>query len=501
MNNEKKSFFKKNSLFVKFVIVFTFVLVFGFSISGILVYVFAGNFLTSEKQKILEKSADQFAAFISDNRPILSNPSFIGYMQLILKTNRINTNSYTFIADTDGYLVLTEDDDIRYSLPVEILNRLSVDKKGKYKFSDERQYKTIMAGEQERMVFKGDFYGLFSLTKMPWLTVAKVIKAGDRIIGAVYLNMPVPEIQRARVDLYRFYLISVLIATVISVIAAYLFSRRLTKPLKEISVAAAVISGGEFNRRINYKTDDEIGDLVKSFNSMVYGLEKLEESRRDFVANVSHELRTPMTSIHGFIEGIIDGTIPVEKHNYYLTIIRDEIMRLNRLANDLLDLAKIESGEIVLNFRIFDINELARMSIIKLEGFITAKNIEIQANFEEEKMLVRADKDAVERIFLNLIHNAIKFTPEYGIVSIKTQRSKEAAIISVQDSGPGIEETEKDLIFDRFYKSDKSRSGNKGGTGLGLAIVKNLVVLHRQKIWVESEADEGAAFYFTLELY
>jgi len=214
---------------------------------------------------------------------------------------------------------------------------------------------------------------------------------------------------------------------------------------------------------------------------------------------VSHELRTPMTSIRGFIEGILDGTIPEEKHRYYLNIVREETNRLNRLVNDLLDLAKMEAGEKKLNISTFDINELIRISIIKMERLITEKKIEVTANFEQENMKVLADPDAIERVLINLIHNAIKFTPDEGMIVARTWSDKEKVYVSIEDSGIGIEKQEIDLIWERFHKSDRSRSQDKTGTGLGLAIIKNIINDHKEKIWVESEPGYGSKFIFTLE--
>jgi signal transduction histidine kinase len=232
---------------------------------------------------------------------------------------------------------------------------------------------------------------------------------------------------------------------------------------------------------------------------MVAALQNLEEMRRGFIANVSHELRTPMTSISGFIEGILDGTIPPEKQKDYLEIVKEEVMRLNRLVNELLDLARMEAREIHIVTKDFNINELIRRCIIKLESLIMEKNLEIVANFEEEDVFVRADIDAIERVILNLIHNAVKFTPETGIICLSTSIQKDNVLISVADNGIGMEKEELDMIWDRFYKSDKSRSRDKLGTGLGLAIVKNLINEHGQDIWAESEAGRGTTFYFTLK--
>lgn len=180
-------------------------------------------------------------------------------------------------------------------------------------------------------------------------------------------------------------------------------------------------------------------------------------------------------------------------------IVRDETNRLNRLVNDLLDLAKMESGELTLSMKPFDINELIRICVIKLETLITSKNLEIEANFEIDSMMVLADKDSIERVIINLLHNAVKFSNENGKIIVETAKNKDKVYITVKDNGIGIDSDDKKRIWDRFYKSDKSRGKDKTGTGLGLAIVKNIISEHNQDIWVESDVGKGTKFTFTLD--
>jgi signal transduction histidine kinase len=198
------------------------------------------------------------------------------------------------------------------------------------------------------------------------------------------------------------------------------------------------------------------------------------------------------------IDGILDGTIPIERQAIYLNIIKDEIIRLNRLVNDFMDLAKMESGELKLEYKSFNINELIRNSVIKLESFITQKNINIEADFEEE-LFVFADKDAIERVLINLIDNAVKFTEVEGTIKLLTYAEKNNIRVVVEDNGYGIEESDIDSIWERFYKSDKSRAKDRTGAGLGLAIVKNIINEHQQNIWVETEKGKGSKFSFTLQ--
>ena len=220
--------------------------------------------------------------------------------------------------------------------------------------------------------------------------------------------------------------------------------------------------------------------------------------RSSFIANVSHDLRTPMTTIIGFVEGIMDGTIPEEKRQWYLSIVLDESRRLSRIVTDLLDLSKLEQGSFNIEPREFDINELMRLSIIKFEKRITEKNISLTVGFETENMRVDADKDAIQRVITNLFDNAIKFTPEGGFIDVNTGVKDGSAYVSIQNSGLGIEKKDLMHIFDRFYKSDKSRSLDKNGAGLGLYIVKSIIQAHGERVWAESEPGEFTRFSFTL---
>ena len=225
-------------------------------------------------------------------------------------------------------------------------------------------------------------------------------------------------------------------------------------------------------------------------------MENLEKMRRDFVANISHELRTPMTSINGFIEGILDGTIPEEKQKDYLNIVKDEVKRLQRLVSDMLDIARMEAGETKVNITEFDICEIVRISVIHLHQIMEDKNLNFRAHFEQESMMVKADRDAIQRVMINLLHNATKFTPEEGSITVSIRAVKANAEITVSDTGQGIPLEDLPYVFDRFHKADKSRSQDKTSVGLGLYIVKNILKAHKQDIAVRSELGKGTAFIF-----
>lgn len=490
------------SIFSKLVAIIMIILVIAFAIAGVTLNFFLNNYVTDEKARILEKSSESinrvFSNYIENRGNLLAER----YLNNSLEAYNAYTGSIIWIVFDTGYVYRSVP-----AMPQAIQEKYQ-DETGMLKLPDQKQYSKVMAGPGTVVREVGNFYGFFqdpafnAYKGAQWLTVEKSFTYKDRngknTYVAIYLHTPVPELRHARNSIFGFFMISVGVAAFISIILAYIFSRRFSKPLKQIRNAAKVIAGGEFSKRLDIDSRDEIGELARTFNQMAVALQNLEEMRRGFIANVSHELRTPMTSIRGFIEGILDGTIPPDRQNQYLTVVRDETNRLNRLVNNLLDLARMEAGEMTLTIKPFDINELVRRSVIKLETLLLGKNIIVEAYFEDESLFVNADIDAIDRVIYNLIHNAIKFTPEDGKITITVTAVKDKVYVSVEDNGSGIEKAELDMIWERFYKSDKSRSIDKTGTGLGLAIVKNIISEHGQEIWVESEPGKGTKFTFTL---
>ena len=289
-----------------------------------------------------------------------------------------------------------------------------------------------------------------------------------------------------------------------AMISLYIISLRTTRPLSEIVSAAKSYAKGRFDRKITVSGHDEVAELAAAINEMAASLETLEEKRNSFVGNVSHDLRTPMTTIGGFVDGILDGTIPPEKHEYYLGIVSGEIHRLSRLINQLLEISRLEGGT-DLKFSEFNLTEKGRTVLISLESKITAKNIEIEFESGDEDLFVRADPDSIHRVIYNLLDNAVKFTPESGKISIRIApvsdgRRRRKAMFSVRNTGEGISENDLIHIFDRFYKADRSRGLDKSGTGLGLFIAKTSVNKHGEDLTASSVEGEYTEFRFTLPL-
>lgn len=261
-----------------------------------------------------------------------------------------------------------------------------------------------------------------------------------------------------------------------------------------MSAAAKAFGNGDFSIRVPDDRDDEIGELGHAFNNMANSLSDSEGMRRSFIANVSHELKTPMTTIAGFIDGILDGTIPPERQNYYLKIVSDEVKRLSRLVRSMLNLSRIDSGELKINPVNFDLTDTVFQTVLTFEQKIDEKKIEIRNLENAIPMTVYGDQDLLHQVIYNIVENAVKFTNEGGYISFTLADSIDRACLSIENSGMGIAAEDLPRVFDRFYKTDKSRSRDKNGLGLGLFLCKTILKLHGGDITVSSVENEYCRF-------
>ncbi|MBZ9637168.1 sensor histidine kinase [Clostridium sp. FP1] len=315
--------------------------------------------------------------------------------------------------------------------------------------------------------------------------------------GSIILYNSVEELSQSLKRVYEIIWISSIFAIIFSCIVIYYFSQKIIiKPLAEINSVARRISNGDVDKRVYLKSNDEIGELAQSFNFMADSIEKNEKNRREFISNVSHEIRSPITSIKGFISGILDGVIPQEKEKYYLSIAYEEIQRLTRLVNDLLDMSAIEAGEFSLRIMEVDINEIIRLTVINYERKIKEKRASVDVCFDGDSLFVAGDRDRLVQVITNLLDNSIKYVNEGGKIKISSKIKGKKAFISVFNDGPKIAEEDLLHIWDRFYKADKARTA-KDSTGLGLSIVRNIITQLQEDIWVENK-DNGVYFTFTL---
>ena len=301
----------------------------------------------------------------------------------------------------------------------------------------------------------------------------------------------------------------VLIATVIAVLVlcmslavSLVYSKRMARPLDEIAAASRKFARGDFSVRVKQQEDptDEMGALIDSFNKMADSLQNAENRRSEFIANVSHELRTPMTTIAGFADGILDGTIPTDQETKYLTSIRDETRRLSRLVRDMLDASQTRARAADPSKRtVFDLTELVLQTLLSFETRATQKNLDVDPQLPENHIMVIADKDAITRVIYNLLDNAVKFATPGSCLTLRLYRDAQKAYVSIKDIGETIPQDDLPFVFDRFHKSDRSRSLDKDGVGLGLYLVKSIINSHDEDIAVKSE-DGATEFVFTLKL-
>ena len=296
------------------------------------------------------------------------------------------------------------------------------------------------------------------------------------------------------------FVVIAVVVLALAILFQYFYSRRLSRPLLEMEDAANRFARGDYSARVGrYDEDDEVGTLTEAFNSMAESLELNEMRRSEFVANVSHELRTPMTSIAGFADGILDGTIPPEQERRYLEKISSETKRLSRLVRTMLDMSRLRGDDPAKRMKRFDLCEMIVQTVLSFEERAEKKNLGVSLDVPEDGLYVTGDPDSLTRVVYNLVDNAIKFADESTEISVSVWKENRKAYTCVQDHGVTIPRTELPLIFDRFHKSDRSRSMDRDGVGLGLYMVKEIVAAHQQDIFVTSE-NGVTAFTFTLDL-
>lgn len=320
----------------------------------------------------------------------------------------------------------------------------------------------------------------------------------DNVLGAVLIQTKAQVIEGGLMAMIPQTIMVATTAMSIAAALVFFYVRSVMRPLGDVTRAARAMADGNFNVRVSTETGSpEITELSTAFNSMAGKLSEVESSRREFVANVSHELRSPITSISGFVEGMEDGTIPAEEHPKYLALVGDETRRLSKLIGDLLALSRLERDDAALEWSEFDINEMLRRAIIRRVNDLESKRMEVECDFQLEPCLVRADSDRIEQVVVNLLDNAIKFTPQGGKITLTTGADKDICTVVVQDNGVGIPPEDRARVFDRFFTADRAHTAGKG-TGLGLSICQRIMEMHGQSLRLK-DTEEGTAFAFTLE--
>ena len=329
------------------------------------------------------------------------------------------------------------------------------------------------------------------------------IVSGSSTSGMVIVSTPTAATNQTLSRISNIFLTAAVFVILISVLAVSVFVRRESRPLRDMAKTANAFGHGDLEARVRVEEgySEEVEELALAFNNMASSLQKSEYQRQEFVANVSHELKTPMTTISGYIDGILDGTIPETRQEYYLQIVSDETKRLSRLVRSMLDISQLQKEQGIPEDRKmhFDLEEAMGQVLITFEKKINDKRLEVDVDMPEHPVYTFANRDYVTQVMYNLIDNAVKFCPEQGTLGLKIKEGGNKVYISIANDGETIPPEELPLVFDRFHKLDKSRSQNRDGWGLGLYIVKTIVCSHGENISVTSR--EGlTTFTFTLPL-
>ncbi len=329
-------------------------------------------------------------------------------------------------------------------------------------------------------------------------TVGVPFSQSGYVTGAVLIQTKAQRIESGlRETLAKIAALAAAVALV-SGVAVFWFVRSVMKPLRGLSAAATRMAEGDFSARAPENAGGrELREVNRTFNEMSGKLENVETNRREFVANVSHELRSPITSIRGFAEAMADGVIPPEEQPDTMRLVAAESRRLSDLIDDLLELSRLEREDAKPDWSVFDINEMLRRAIIRRMSDLEKKDIDVSCEFETDPCFVRADSGRIEEVVINLLDNALKFTPEKGTITLSSAVVGNLVGVTVRDSGPGVPPEDREKIFDRFFTADRAHTSGKG-TGLGLSICRRIMDMHGQSIRL-LDTKEGAAFRFTLE--
>ena len=471
----------QKSIFTRYLAITMGIVVLSFIMLGTVMMAFFSQYWKNEKRDLLTQNATSIAEM---SNAFLSKTSEDTYQlqTTVLKTfiDAFSTSidADIFITDLEGNILLGNYPNSKLSQPQSVPQQ------------------TVSLAAQGMYEGRNTFGGLY---RSPSFIIGVPMYAGenkDMCVGAVFAATSVSTVSAFQGEALQMFLVAAAAALGITFIVVGAFAYRLVQPLRQMSAAARTFGGGDFSVRVPVTSADELGQLALSFNNMANSLSNSEGTRRSFIANVSHELKTPMTTIAGFIDGILDGTIPKEQEDKYLHIVSDEVKRLSRLVKSMLDLSRIDSGEMQLHPTNFDITNTIVTTLLTFEQKIDEKGIEIRGLEEARPQMVLGDQDLLHQVVYNLIENAVKFTNDGGAISVQVSDSIDRTTVVIENTGPGIAPEDLPMIFERFYKTDKSRSRDKNGMGLGLYIVRTILKLHGGDIAVRSAVGQFCRFEF-----
>ena len=465
----------KSGLFKQYFTIFFITLLSCTGLLGLMMLTFSGVSYSMQREELLA-SAVQSVNEAVQQMPQDSRGDVLRVQKLLQSIETLTGNA-VFVADEAGVIFACSEQECHHgsAAPVRAVN--AIDKGLNYFGAG--YFTSFLRGH-------GDF------------TYGTALLCDGQKLGYVFASTPIGSMFSYLGDTLFTYLFSAGVMLLVAFVVIYTATLRLTMPLQQMSRAAASFAKGDFSARVQVEGEDEIARLADRFNRMAESLNELETSRRSFVASVSHDLRTPMTTIGGYIDGILDGTIAREEQDKYLAIVSQEIKRLSRLTSSLLSVMRLEEKKTD-TVELVSVNawELVLNIMFNMEQRIEEKHIRIP-DFDTSEVYVKADKDMLHQVVYNLLDNAVKYTPAGGEMRVNITRSGDKAEISVYNTGKGISPQEQPYIFDRFYKTDKSRGIDRTGTGLGLYIVKMLVGGMEGSVRVNSDGNSYTEFTVTL---
>lgn len=470
----------KRSIFFKNFVVTACMFVACSMILGIVMFFMGRAFLIREKQEGLHATAGEVRFYAEAVR--LQGGLYSWDLRMNMTAIAQSTGNHILICDNSG-MVLTSSD-----------------------FSHISPYfgKIVDASVIEYIRGQGSYESVGNLSGIfgaPHYILGEPIQGwNDRVEGYIFVSYKLTEVLQYWKNFIAVYALVAVVMLGVAIIFSYVNSRRLSRPLDEMSAAAHRYALGDYSVRVTPTGHgDEVGALIDAFNGMAEGLERNESLRREFVANISHELRTPMTTISGFADGILDGTIPNDRAPKYLEAISSETKRLSRLVRSMLDMSRLRESAAEKNTASFDLGETVVRTLLNFEERVNARSLQVDLQMPEETITVRGDMDGLTRVVYNLVDNAVKFSRDGGTLSVSLWKENGRAYTCVRNEGPVIPPEELPRIFDRFHKTDRSRSKDRDGIGLGLYMVREILAAHEQDIFVTS-ADGVTAFTFTVAL-
>ena len=470
----------RKSISVTFFSVVATLLVLGTAVMGCSEWVLFNRYFAQERYEALDSVAEvtRRAADYVVQQAALPKGEELDALSTKLEIIGESAEAYLFLTDEDGQVLIT-------SNPAQLAED-TVPQALMARVGDEKPYHVLSTLD-----------GV--LTEKSYVSVRKMMDDNGVCSGYLFLCSSGARLTDFKEEFWSNFFFSACIMLLCASVLTSVLMRRLTDPLQKITEAAQRFGGGDLSVRVEgVEGEGEVVDLAHTFNQMAENIQSNDNSRGQFMGNIAHELRTPMTTIKGFIDGILDGTIPPDMQNHYLQLVSEETGRLARLIQNMLDLSKLESGEYQVNARMFNIWETLTGVALSAEQRINDGMIELEGLTMDEKVLVYADPDLIHQVAYNLLDNAIKFTPAGGTIRFHVEKLGPEVEVSIWNSGQGISPEALPYVFQRFYKEDRSRGLHARGAGLGLNICKVLVNLSGGKIWVESQEGEWCRFSFTL---